>query len=176
MYRFETFDELWATFKREHLDLWTLYKNEKRPYLTPHTFRENAPFQMKKAHDIGCCCIFCEGFNELRRGANGVIAKIDAILDKMKAARMSDANAALVSLLDKVKHIIALPSKYDTIVACLHPCLASDAKLESAQFSCINGSECHACGFRQLWSSQIRKKLLTDDDEMRNNFILAGTE
>jgi hypothetical protein len=69
-----------------------------------------------------------------------------------------------------------MPSKYDSIVACLDPCLECDAKLESAQFSCINDSECNACGFRQLWSSQIRKKLLKDNDDMRNTCVLAGPE
>ena len=96
MYRFETFDELWATFKREHLDLWNVYKNTKRPYLAPRTFQENATFQMKKEYDTGCYCICCEGFNELRRGTNGAITKIDAILDRVKAARNSNANADLV--------------------------------------------------------------------------------
>ena len=108
---------------------------------------------MKKAHDTGCCCICCEGFNELRRGTNGAISKIDAILDRVISDRASNVNADLVSYLAKVKGIIAMPSKYDSIVACLDPCLGCDAKLKSAQFSCINGNECNACGFWQLWSS-----------------------
>jgi len=75
-----------------------------------------------------------------------------------------------------MKEIIYIPSKHDSIVACLAPCLSRLDKLEGANFECINGNECSKCGFRQLWSGGVRNSLLKQNDELRVNTILDGPE
>ena len=87
MYRFETFDELWAGFKKDHPATYDQYKNKSKPLLAPRVFRDNAPFQVKKAHDTGCCCIKCEGMNELRRGCNGAAAKLVDVISLINMKR-----------------------------------------------------------------------------------------
>ena len=156
--------------------MYAKYKDRKRPHLAPRVFRENAPFQMKKAHDTGCCCIECEGMNELKRGSNGAAAKIEEILKRLQSSVTRSANPALTSTLAKIRYIITKPSKYESIVACLHPCLPCDGKLERAKFECIKGRQCTECGFRQLWSNDVRKAVLKDNDELRSNTLLAGPE
>jgi len=64
-------------------------KNAEKAFLAPWVFRENAPFQMKKVHDTGCCCIWCEGMNELRRGCNGAATKIDVVLQRLHNSRIN---------------------------------------------------------------------------------------
>jgi len=129
---------------------------------------------VKKAHDSGCCCIKCEGMNELRRGCNGAAAKL---LDVIKRLHNSCINFRTMTLqLEAMKEILCMSSKYDCIVACLAPCLGRSDKLEGANFECINGNECSKCGFQQLWSGGVRNSLLTQNDELQVNAILAGPE
>ena len=176
IYRFETFEELWAGFRKDHPATYEKYKDSKQPHLAPRVFRENDPFQMKKAHDTGCCCIECEGMNELKRGSNGAAAKIEEVMKRLQSSVTRSANPALTSTLAKIRDIITKPSKYESIVACLHPCLPCDGKLERAKFECIKGRQCTECGFRQLWSNDVRKAVLKDNDELRSNTLLAGPE
>jgi len=79
VYRFKTFEELWAGFKKAHPVTHENYIDKERPNLAPRVFRENAPFEMKKVHDTGCLCIHCEGMNELRRESKGAASQIEAI-------------------------------------------------------------------------------------------------
>jgi len=79
---------------------------------------------MKKAHDTGCLCIECEGMNELRRGSNAVVAQLDAIMKRIEHAR----NATITSQLDRMKNIISMLSKYESILtafALVFPVMAS---------------------------------------------------
>ena len=140
--------------------------------LVPRVFRETAPFEMKKAADTGCLCIHCEGMNELRRESKGAASQIEAILQRTKHT----LNASMTAQLGRIKFIISMPSKYESIVECLGPCLPSGGKLEVVKYSCINGSECPKYGFRQLWSVQLRQKLLKDNGEQRWNTVLTGAE
>ena len=117
--------------------------------------------------------------NELRRGGNSACTIIKNIAERV-ANNASSPRASVVthtlSQLDRISDIISKPSKYESIVACLHPCLSADSKLEQAKFSCICGSNCSRCGFRQLWSKDLRPLLLDQNDVMIAGSILAGTE
>ena len=59
--------------------------------------------------------------------------------------------------LNKIRDTVFTPCKYDSCMACINPCLASD-KLEDAKHYCFTG-ECNTCGFRILWSLGIRRAL-----------------
>ena len=64
----------------------------------------------------------------------------------------------------KIKDVISTPSKYDTVVKCLQPCLSTD-KLEGAAHKCLIGmgggadeeKGCNICGFKQWWSNDLKK-------------------
>ena len=79
--------------------------------------------------------------------------------------------------------MIETPSKYDTVVKCLQPCLTT-GKLEDAAYKCLLGectgadgsNGCNVCGFRQWWSKDLKKELLKDDGSMKLNAPLAGDE
>ena len=77
--------------------------------------------------------------------------------------------------LKQIKAILSTPSKYDTIVKCLQPCLAS-GKLEDAKPTCLAGNECDEYGFGKLWSDGLRATLLLEDNTLDDSAPLAGTE
>ena len=164
MHRFETMDELWLKFRDEHTQLADRYMNEKKPNTCPRIIRDNAPWEMRKATSSSCLCSGCEGMNACRRGVTGACAAIDDIAKIVQSTKdTSDESISrdLVRLIE-IKEIISQPSKYDTIVACLQPCLSTN-KLEDAKYSCLNGQDCSSCGFRRLWSNGLRKTLLCSE-------------
>jgi len=63
--------------------------------------------------------------------------------------------------------ILSTPSKYDTIVKCLKPCLETD-KLEDAKQTCLSRNECDSCGFRQWWSNGLRNSIYNKDNTTIN--------
>jgi hypothetical protein len=126
--------------------------------------------------DTGCLCKDCESFHLLRRGTTGACAAIDKIVERMNLPG-NNTNEMRVELdqLIKIKEIISTPSKYDTIVKYLQPCLVSD-KLEDAKYTCLLGDECESCGFRQWWSNGLRSSILKDDTTINPDAHLAGDE
>ena len=78
-----------------------------------------------------------------------------------------------IAILKQIKEIVKQPSKYDTIKACLQPCLGTK-ELEDANYACVNGSECSKCGFRRLWSNGLRKTLCRTIP-MNDDAIVADT-
>ena len=177
MFRNETIDELWTKFLEEQPETATNLQDPARPNTAPMIFRTNAPWEMRKARDSGCLCKDCESFHALRRGVTGACASIDKIVERIEAgskAQKEKAEDDLV-LLRSIKDVIATPSKYDTIVACLQPCLTTN-KLEDAKPDCIDGHECTACGFRRLWSDGLRKSLMSEESTIIQASPLAGNE
>ena len=160
MYQFETMDELWLKFKYEHANLAEGYQSESKPNTCPKIVRNNAPWEMRKVTSSSYLCSGCEGMNALRRGVTEACAAIDAIeelVQSTKDTRDESVSRDLVSLME-IKEIISKPSKYDTIVACLQPCLSTN-KLEDAEYACLHGQDCSKCGFRRLWSNGLIKTL-----------------
>ncbi|KAL7534418.1 hypothetical protein ACHAXR_005863 [Thalassiosira sp. AJA248-18] len=161
MNRYETMDELWAKFKKEHQDMATKYGDAKRPHTCPRILRDYAPWEMRKADDSSCLCIECEGMNALSRGVTGACVVIDAITKRVESTNVINASTArdLNSLKD-IRDIISMPSKYDKVVACLKSCLPT-GRLEDAKYSCLNGRDCQMCGFRRKWSNGLKKTLFS---------------
>ena len=148
-----------------------------KPYTAPTKFRTNAPWEMRKALDTGCLCKDCESFHLLRRGVTGACAAIDKITERVKLPGNVTAEvSAQMDILVKIKEILSTPSKYDTIVKCLKPCLETD-KLEDAKQTCLDGNECDSCGFRHWWSNGLRNTIYNEDDVTINpESCLAGGE
>jgi len=48
--------------------------------------------------------------------------------------------------------------------------------LENADFVCLNGKSCKACGFRQWWSNGLRKVLIGEDSTINHDLELSGDE
>lgn len=54
MLRYETMDELWATFTIEHLELAEQLRNNNQPNKCPMLLYTHAPWEMIKANDVSC--------------------------------------------------------------------------------------------------------------------------
>eukprot|EP00984_Skeletonema_dohrnii_P017124 scaffold7728_cov75-Skeletonema_dohrnii-CCMP3373.AAC.2 len=175
MYRYETMDELWATFTIEHAELAEQLRNDKQPNKCPMLLYTHAPWEMVKARDVSCLCINCEGMNATMRGVSGATAAIDSIIERVGTSVGVETE---VARLMKIRNIINTPSKYDMCVECLKPCLASD-KLEDAEHKCIDGT-CDQCGFQRQWSQTLRRKLfvhtLGQEPTMNQDSPLYGPE
>ena len=113
----------------------------------------------------GGACINYAGMNALRQGVTAACAVIDKIIASVREATniTSDISSISndISHLNEIKEIILLPSKYDTIVVCLQPCL-STGHLEDANHSCLQEKDCMQYGFRQLWSNGLWKTLFCE--------------
>ena len=127
MYRLETTNELWAKFVKENPEFTASIATPGKPYTAPTIFRTNAPWEMRKMHDEGCLCKSCESFHCLKRGTVGVCSVIDIISKRIEESSVESRRKATKDLttLHRIKDILATPSKYDTIVECLQPCLSS---------------------------------------------------
>ena len=148
-----------------------------KPYTAPTKFRTNAPWEMRKMFDEGCLCKSCESFHCLRRGLIGASAAIDLIVKRIEESSVGSRRKATkdLEMLQRIKSILATPSKYDTIVECLQPCLCS-RKLEDAKPLCLLANGCDKCGFKQLWSGGLRAALMDENGGMANGAPLAGQE
>lgn len=153
---YETLDEMWGEFKRQHPDLYERYGNEERPNTAPKIFYDCRPFEMTKGGNVSCLCVVCEGFSCLMRGAPAAIKLLDRVLERLSGSRRDNSHVA--SRLSRLKKILETPSKYGVITECLRPCLEGDDGLEClecAQVPCIRNL-CGKCGFSKLWSGDLR--------------------
>ena len=184
MLRYQTINELWQQFMDDHHELAIGMKNPKMPNTAPMLFRTHAPWEMRKAQDSGCLCKSCYSFHLLRRGVTGACAAIVKVLARIGTGEnLSSQAVSQKHVLEKIKDVIETPSKYDTVVKCLQPCLAS-GKLEDASYKCLigecagksGGNGCSICGFRQWWSNDLKKELLNSDGSMNLDAPLAGEE
>ena len=152
-------------------------KTPGKPNTAPMIFHTNAPWEMRKALDSGCLCKDCETFHSLRRGLVGACTAIDTISARIELSNIATRRKATDDLvhLKQTKAILSPPSKCDTIVKCLHPCLAS-GKLEDVKPTCLASNECDECGFGKLWSEDLRATLLSGDDTLIDSAPLAGLE
>ena len=126
-----------------------------------------ASWETRKAQDSSCLYTNCEGMNSLRRGVTGACATIETITKSGLESANYSSNASIFNdphTSSEIKAIISVPFKYDTIVACLQPCLTSK-KLEDAKYSCLHRSNCSLCGFHRLWLNGPRKTLLEDTED-----------
>ena len=128
-------------------------------------------------HDEGCLCKSCESFHCLKRGTVGACSAIDIISKRIEESSVGSRRKATkdLTILHRIKDILATPSKYDTIVECLQPCLSSQ-KLEDAKPLCLIQDGCDMCGFDQLWSDGLRATLMDEEGTMVTNSPLAGQE
>ena len=140
-------------------------QNQKQPNTVPMLFRTHAQLEMRKTQDSGCLCKPCESFTLLHRGVTGACAAIQKILDRIRdTENLSTKTKFQKSVLEKIKDVIATPSKYDTVVEYLQPCL-STGKLEGVAYICLietgGGADgekgCNICGFKQWWSNVLKK-------------------
>ena len=130
MLRYQTMNELWLQFLKEHNEMVVDMHNPKQPNTAPMLFCNNAPWGMRKAQDMGCLCKPCESFHLLRKGVTGACAAIEKLLERMRSKPdLSTGTRSQISVLKKIKDVIATPSKYDPVVKCLSLCL-STGKLE----------------------------------------------
>ena len=148
----------------------------KIPNTAPMMFRNNAPWEMKKAKDSGCLCKDCKIVHLIRQGVTGACVAIVKILDLTKSVLHPAAElVSSIEYLSKIKDVISTPSGYETIVKCLQPCLVSN-KLENAAVVGLNKKACKVCGFRQWWSNGLRKILIKDDSTINQDLGLSGDE
>ena len=176
MLRYQTMNELWHQFIEDHPEMATGMQNVKQPNTAPMIFRCNAPWEMRKANDSGCLCKDCESFHLLRRGVLGACVAIDKVLERLEVSVVGSTDVGRMhAYLTVIKDVIGTPSKYDTIVKCLKPCLNSD-KLEHASSVCLNKKVCVKCGFRQWWSNGLKQFLFNDDLTINDDSTLAGEE
>ena len=66
MLRYQTMNELWHIFLKEHPEMATEMQNKNLPNTAPMLFWTHAPWEMQKALDSGCLCKACESFHLLR--------------------------------------------------------------------------------------------------------------
>ena len=137
MLRYQTIHELWDLFMEDHYEITMVMQNKKLPNTAPMLFWNNTPWEMQKAQDSGCLCKGCESFHMLRRGVVGACAAIDKIINRLRSlSPLSRETRSQVDVLNKIKDVVSTPSKYDTIVKCLKPCLKTE-KLEHAACTCL---------------------------------------
>ena len=148
--RYQTMNELWHIFLKEHPEMATEMQNKNLPNTAPMLFRTHARWEMRKALDSGCLCKACESFHLLRRGVLDACSEIGKIIDRVKfRGSVSEETESQLRVLKKIEDVLATPRKYDTVVKFLKPCLDSD-KLESAKYKCLISGEsgCPICGFK----------------------------
>jgi hypothetical protein len=162
MLRYESMDELWATFKIEHPEVAAQLQNNNMPHKCPMLLRLHAPWEMIKAKDVSCLCINCEGMNALLRGVCAATDAINRIVDRVGPNTNTHVERQIGRLLT-IKELINLPSKYEMCVRCLSPCLKT-GKLEDAEQKCLDGT-CTTCGFERLWGRKVRPNLFRIDVE-----------
>ena len=71
MLRYQTMNELWLQFLKEHNEMAVGMQNPKQPNTAPMLFRNNAPWEMRKAQDTGCLCKPCENVSLIASRCNG---------------------------------------------------------------------------------------------------------
>jgi hypothetical protein len=86
IYRYETWDQLWLDFKRQHTGIAAQIVNTNQINECPMALRTYAPWNMVKGKDSSCLCVNCEGTNAIKRGSK-------AALKLLLPARIADAIA-----------------------------------------------------------------------------------
>ena len=100
MLRYQTMNELWHEFLKEHTEMATAMQNQNQPNTAPMLFRKHAPWEMRKAQDSGCLCKTCESFHLLRRGVRAACATIDKITDRVRLSEnLSDKMESQLGIL-----------------------------------------------------------------------------
>lgn len=187
IYRYETFDQLWTEFQKEHVAIADKLRNNNHPNECPSALRKYAPWNMIKGKDSSCLCINCEGTNAVIRGVKGAITSIAQLLQRDQPDDDLDINnnintapaqqsieernkdESAYTKLQKIYDILGKPSKYDKCVACL-PCLTS-RRLEDSKFKCIDGS-CEVCGFDKLWKHGVRARIFVQEyDDAKGEWV-----
>lgn len=80
IYRYETWDQLWVDFQREHPSIAVQIRNNNQPNECPRLLRTHAPWNLIKGKDSSCLCINCEGTNAVIRGSKAALKMISQIL------------------------------------------------------------------------------------------------
>ena len=131
---------------------------------------------MRKAIDSGCLCKDCKTIHLVCQGVVGASAVIDNIVERVESsAIMSTQTRYDLDMLTKTNDILSTPSKYDTVVKCLKPCLHTN-KLKNAAHVCLDRGKCETCGFHQWWSKGLRPKLFKEDSTMDPSNPIFGDE
>ena len=145
---YQTSNELWHQFIEEHHGVAMGMQNKNQPNTAPIIFCDNVPWEMRKVKDSGCLYKQCGSFHLFHIGMTCACAAIYKILTKMQNLNNITAEVTgQINVLVKIKDVIATPSKHNTCVKCLKPCLRSE-KLENAAYTCLNKHDCGICGLR----------------------------
>ncbi len=160
IYRYETWDQLWLEFKRNHPGIAAQIANNNQPNECPMALRTYAPWNMVKGKDSSCLCVNCEVTNAIKRGSKATLKILlpatvsdkamifsEGKTDDERDAENDRMDSIAAGKLTQIYDVLNQSSKYDMCVKCL-PCLASK-KLEDAKEICINGT-CAVCGFDKM--------------------------
>ena len=174
IYRYETFDQLWIEFQKEHVAIAVKIRNPNQPNECPTALRAHAPWNMIKGKDASCLCINCEGTNAVIRGLKGALKLIMQVLEHNDTDEVEGSDNTVpeqspeelekddiaYAKLGRINNILGKPSKYDKCVSCL-PCLTTK-RLEDAKHKCIVGS-CEVCGFDKLWKHGVQARIFVQE-------------
>ena len=148
-------------------------QNVKQPNTAPMIFRCNAPWEMRKANDSGCLCKDCESFHLLRRGVLGACVAIDKVLERLEGSVVGSTDVGhMYAYLTVIKDVIGTPSKYDTIVKCLKPCLGITKRYQIV----VKTEGCIYWRKRSCWCLTCMGSLFQGSLEWGNNHDSDGCD
>ena len=87
-------------------------QDKKLPNTSPMLICNNAPCEMRKAHDSSWLCKRYKNFHILQRGVIGACAEINKIIHKLRLlVPVSKATSSQVDVLTDIKYVVATQSK-----------------------------------------------------------------
>lgn len=181
IYRYETWQELWNTFKKLDPVVSSKIANPKKPEDVPTLFRIAAPWEMRKGRDTGCLCTICENLEQIRRGQMATLKLLNDLVEREKYEKESgsrdsgdeellstsnnisgSANNIFMTKVKYIASILSASSKFDMVCKCLCPPQGNKeglSRLEDIKKECLD-MECNNCGFSKYWSKGIRSKIV----------------
>lgn len=90
IYRYETWEQLWAEFKKTNKGIADLIGNPNYPDEPPTLFRSSAPWNMVKGRDSSCLCTNCETTNCALRGKKQALGAMELLLETCVVAPPAD--------------------------------------------------------------------------------------
>ena len=79
IYRYESWDQLWIDFEKQHQGFAYKLQNSEAPMECPIILRTYVSWKIVKEEDSSCLCVDCEGMNACRRGPKTLIKSMDEL-------------------------------------------------------------------------------------------------
>jgi len=143
IYRYESWNEIWGAFKRQHSAIAARIMNDKyiniMETITEEGTSDNANDDLDEDEDV------VNNANE------------DSSSDDVDSSNVDDSDKQTLHKIERILEIMNQPYKYDMCMKCV--CIPDGGKLEDAKFACVEGN-CPLCGMDKLWSNGVRRKIL----------------